>query len=88
MRSHSFEIAKSEENPYGVLPMEFKKDVKKVNEPNEAEWIESVCGFNSNCSDNYHCSNCGNTEKFCTRFCSNCGRAMKDHKGFYWRNWL
>ena len=60
--------------------------VAAVEDSYQAEWIEAPCGFDIKYSDNYRCSKCGNTEKLCTRFCANCGRSMKNRKGFYWKN--
>ena len=61
--------------------MENKNDVNVGVE--EAEWIESKWGFDINRNDNYICSNCGHTEKLCTRYCSWCGKPMKDREA----NW-
>ena len=58
-------------------------DVQRKENNTEAEWVESACGFDINCSDNYICSNCGHVEKLCTRYCSWCGKSMKDKKA----NW-
>lgn len=68
--------------------MDSKKLCKEKENDTEAKWIPSESGFNIHCSDNYHCSKCGNHEKFCTRFCSNCGRSMNTDKEEYWRTWL
>ena len=52
---------------------------------NTAFWIEAKDGFNINCSDNYHCSNCGNREKFATLYCSYCGKKMINKEPLYWK---
>lgn len=78
-------IRKVKSSQSGVGDITMNTILSVVDNDKEAEWVESLCGFDLNCSDNYRCSKCGNTEKLCTRFCSWCGRSMKDHKGFYWR---
>lgn len=60
-----------------------------INEDNtKAQWIESECGFDVNCSDNYHCSNCGNKEKWATFYCSYCGKEMGSDKPIYWKQYI
>lgn len=56
---------------------------KEIN--NTAFWIEAKDGFNINCSDNYHCSNCRNREKFATLYCSYCGKKMINEEPLYWK---
>ena len=69
------------------------RDIRREQTPkekpidNKAVWIESKCGFNIHCNDNYKCSNCGHREKFATLFCSHCGKEMTSNEKIYWKNW-
>ena len=60
---------------------------KETSLTNKAFWIESECGFNIHCTNNYKCSNCGNREKFATFFCSKCGKEMTSDKEIYWKQY-